>query len=201
MTLQRGQGGQTLVGLVVTMAIMGLLIGLGSAGLAPAARGRGVESAARVLAGRFRALALAARSDGRDRALVFPRESRGDEPLQEVADGGGDGIHRTDMEAGKEDAGPPFSLARDLPGTRIGRPDWPTILDLPPAIGPAPRSTPAVRFGTARMVVFKPDGRATPGTVYITDGRQAVCAVVVHGATGRIRIWCLNAGEAAWRLL
>jgi len=196
-----GQGGTSLPEVLAAIAIVGLGAVAGGASLAPAARARAVEGAARALAGRFRLLSLAARSDGRDRALLFPPVADGDEPLRVARDGDGDGVTRRDVQAGVdpvEDG--PYTPGREFPGVRVGRPPWEGVPDLPPSrrvLGPG---DPAVRFGRARMVTFDPEGHASPGSIFLTDGRDALCAVVVTGATARVRAWCFDRERWAWQL-
>jgi len=199
--VSRPARGATLPELLVVLALVGVGAVAGGASLAPAARARAVSGAARALAGRVRLLSLAARADGRDRALVFPAVADGDEPLRVARDGDGDGVSRRDVEDGTdpvEDG--PSTLAREFPGVRVGRPPWEGVPDLPPSrrvLGPG---DPAVRFGRARMVVLDPEGHATPGSVFLTDGKDALCAVVVTGATARVRAWCFDRGRWAWVL-
>jgi len=199
--VRRSQGGATLPELLVVLAIVGLGALAGSTTLVPAARARAVSGAARAVAGRFRLLSLAARADGRDRALVFPVAADGDEPLRVARDGDGDGISRRDVGDGTdpvEDG--PYTLAREFPGVRVGRPPWEGVPDLPPSrriLGPG---DPAVRFGRSRIAALDAEGHATPGSVFLTDGEDALCAVVVSGATARVRAWCFDRGRWAWRL-
>ncbi|RMG44760.1 MAG: hypothetical protein D6718_09070 [Acidobacteria bacterium] len=187
--------GGSLAGLVVALAVFALLAAAAAARLAPAARGPAALAAARDLAARWRSLARAARADGRDRAIVFPL-SGGDEPLVEAADGDGDGVGRDDIARGVDAAGPPFTIARDHPGARIGKPRR-RLPAVPPSTGFIEPDDPAVRFGPSRMAVVTAEGHATPGSLFVTSG-GSVCAVVIHGAALRIRIYCLSAG-GAWR--
>lgn len=195
--LWRGQGGQALLGLTCALAGMALLLGVSTA-LAPSAGSARVRAGARSLAHQMRKLGVAARADGRARALVFPPAGR-DEPLREAFDGNGNGLHREEIAAGTDPAGPPFTLARDHRGVFMGRPDWPDLPDLPPSRRRLSPGDPAVRFGASRMAVFGADGRATPGSLFVTDGREAVCALSVVGGTGRLRVWCFDRVQGRWR--
>lgn len=194
------RAGRTLPEVLAVLAIAGLAsLGAGRS-LAPVARARSVEGAARSLAARFRLLALAAQSDGRDRAVVFPVEGA-DEPFRVVRDGDGDGPGRDDVAAGIDPVvDGPLTIAREFPGVRIGRPSWPALPDLPPSRRLLDPRDPAVRFGRARMAVLTREGSATAGSLFVTDGEDALCAVVVTGATARVRTWCFDRGRWAWRL-
>ena len=71
------------------------------------------------------------------------------------------------------------------------------IPEVPPAHGVlAPQSDP-VRFGASDTITFTPGGTSSTGTLYISDGRESVQAVVLYGRTGRIRIWRFD--RALWR--
>ncbi len=194
----RAQEGRTLLDVLLALAGSSLLLVFGAANLLPGARTRSVDAAARRLAGQLRTLALRAVAEGRDAGLLFP-PAGADEPLLEAADGDGDGLSRADVGAGRDPAARRFTLAAESPGARIGRPPWPEMSGPPPGGGPLAPDDPAVRFGRARMVVFGPEGHATPGSVFVTDGAQNVCAVVVAGPTARIRTWCYDRPTDSWR--
>ncbi|UCF68933.1 MAG: hypothetical protein JSV80_06495 [Acidobacteriota bacterium] len=189
-----------MISLVVFVSVVPLVVLLAAARLEPAGRGRAVEAAARGLAGRLRQMSAKAVASGRAGAVVFPAGEQ-DEPLSEAWDADGDGVSRADCERGQDDLGVLFTLGRDQPGTSISRPAWEDIADVPPSSGRLSIEDPAVRFGRSRMVVFDPEGHATPGSLFVSDRRTRLCAVVVHGATARVRTWCYERGEDRWRLL
>jgi hypothetical protein len=186
-----------LISCIGTLALIGVLAG-SSAAWRPAAGGVRVGAAARRLAAQMRSLQLEAVAAGRSSGLIFPTDGR-DEPLRPVVDGDGDGIHRDDVRAGRDPAGLPFTLARDDPGIVVGSSPWPGTPDVPPRRGTIGPGSPAVRLGPGRAAVFTSQGRARAGSVLVTDGRDGVCAVVVHGATGRIRVVCYDRGARRWR--
>ncbi len=189
--------GHTVAGIVAALALLLLLGAVAAAGLGPAARSRSVEAAAQAMVTRLRLLSLAARQDGRSRAMVFSAVGNG-EPLVEAVDRDGDGLARRGIEDGRDACGTPYRIGRDYPGVSLGRPAWPSIRELPPAGGTIDPRTPPVRFGRSRMVVLDPEGHATPGSVFLTDGRDGLCAVVVHGATARVQAWCYRRQERTW---
>lgn len=197
MSRRRDPRGQTLLGALVALAALGLLAGTAAQRLRPAVQGRAVEAAAQSMAARMRTLARLAARDGHARAVVYAAHGDG-EPLREAVDADGDGIRRRGVAEGLDPAGPAFRLARDHPGVRLGRPAWPHIRGIPPSGGTIGSDEPAVRFGSARMTVFDPQGHATPGSLFVTDGRDALCAVVVYGATARIQVWCYDRAQREW---
>ena len=56
----------------------------------------------------------------------------------------------------------------------------------------------AVRFGASRIASFARDGSASPGSLYLTDGRTQM-AVTVTAATGRVRLRQWDVSRSAWR--
>ncbi len=193
----RGARGQTLLGVLVTVAALALVAGVAADRLRPAVQGRAVEGAAQTLAARMRALARAAQRDGHARALVFSTAGNG-EPVREAYDAAGDGIRRRGVADGRDPAGAGYRLARDHPGVRLGRPPWPRIREIPPAGGTIGVEEPSVRFGAGRMTVFDPAGHATAGSLFVSDGTDALCAVVVYGVTARVQVWCYERARRTW---
>ncbi len=192
----RPEAGRALLALVSGLAGLGLLLGA-TLGLGPFASVCSTTAAARALAAQMRACRVEAYADGHSRAVVFPLMAN--EPYVIARDGDGDGLRRADLALGIDTRGPASSLARDYPGIRIASPPWPAPA-LPSGQGVIGLATPALRFGRARLVAFTADGRATPGSLFVTDGRQTLCAVVVTGATARTRVYCLDRRAARWRL-
>ncbi|MCU0231098.1 MAG: hypothetical protein MUC67_06935 [Acidobacteria bacterium] len=197
MSARRRARGHSLLGALLALALSGFLAALLAVQLRPAAQQRAVEAAAHAVAARMRTLGLAAARDGRARAVVFAADGSG-EPLCEAVDGDADGVRRRDVTDGRDPTGAGYRLARDFPGVELGRPRWPRIRELPPARGTIGAAEPAVRFGTARMAVFDPSGHATSGSLFVTDGTDALCAVVVYGVTSRVQVWCYQRTRSAW---
>jgi hypothetical protein len=57
-----------------------------------------------------------------------------------------------------------------------------------------------VRFGRSDLVSFTPVGSASSGTLYVTDRRHALFAVVLFGPTARLRVWRFVPAERRWTL-
>lgn len=191
------QRGQALVACLGALALVGLLA-VTTTSLRSSTSRASTACAARQLGSLLRSLQQEALARGAALALVFPG-SGSDEPLRLAEDGDGDGIRRDDLRTGRDPACEPFTVGRDHPGVHVGPPPWPGTPD--PVAGGASLGpdSPAVRFGSGRAAVFTPRARARAGSFFVTDGRNAVCALVVHGATGRVRILCFDRGSGAWR--
>lgn len=187
-----GQGGTGLVGVLAGLAGLFLLISIAAWSLQATRSRRSVEAAAHRLAASMRRAAVRAVASGRSSGLAFAGTGNG-EPVVPLEDVAGDGLGRDDA------AGPPLALRRDFPGAGIAPCPWPDVAAIPPGRRRLRREDPPVRFGRERIVSFTPSGHATAGHVTISDGRAALCAVVVTGATARIRTLCYERGEDRWR--
>jgi hypothetical protein len=115
------------------------------------------------------------------------------------ADGDGDGIRADDIASGTD---PVIEGERDLrsryEGIDFGMLEQ-AIPDVPPQSGSLPPGSDPIRFGSADTVTFTPSGTASTGTLFISDGRDTVIAVVLYGRTGRIRTWRLDRSVEQWR--
>jgi len=178
------------------MALLGLMLSIGTPALLSALLRLRAMAAAREMAGdmaRLRAEAIASR---RRVAVRFTRT-----PARTwyafYADGDGDGVRSDDIASGRD---PILAPPRDLPSRYDGI-DFGLLNAAIPEVPPggsvlAPLSDP-VRFGASDMVTFTPWGTASSGTLYISDGQETVFAVVLYGRTGRIRTWRFD--RALWR--
>ncbi len=114
------------------------------------------------------------------------------------ADGDGDGVRASDIASGRD---PLIGQARDLPGRYEGidfglLPE--AIPEVPPGSGVLPPGSDPVRFGRSDIITFTPRGTSSSGTLYVSDGQGTVAAVVVYGATGRLRLWRFDRERWAW---
>ncbi len=115
-------------------------------------------------------------------------------------DGDGDGVRADDIAAGRDPLlRGPSVLGALYEGIDFGLLDV-AIPEVPPGNGAlAPHADP-VRFGRSDIVTFTPLGTSSSGTLYVSDGRDAVIAIVVYGATGRIRTWRFDRDSWRWTL-
>lgn len=67
------------------------------------------------------------------------------------------------------------------PGSYLDRPDDP------------------IRFNSSDICSFSPAGESTPGSIYLSDGRNRMAVVRVLGRTAKIRVLYHRKGERAWR--
>ncbi len=191
-------GGFSLTEAALVLALLGMMLAVSTPALFAALSRARVAAAARELEqemARLRAVAVATR---RTQALRLAW-SGGGYSFAFYADGDGDGIRADDIAAGRDPlTGGPRDLPSRYEGVDFGLLDA-AIPEVPPGGGAlAPHADP-VRFGRSDTVSFTPRGTATPGTIYVSDGRSAVVAVVVFGGTGRIRMLAFDRDCWCWR--
>jgi prepilin-type N-terminal cleavage/methylation domain-containing protein len=115
-------------------------------------------------------------------------------------DGDGDGVLTRDLERGIDHPVPAVSGLIERPlsfasGVVPGFPPGPLPRD--PGGRPLDRDRP-VRFGRGDLASFGALGTATPGTLYLTDGRR-LAAVRVTGRSGGVRVLLWDADAGSWR--
>ena len=116
--------------------------------------------------------------------------------VQSFVDGDWDGVRAADIASGRDPAiDDPLPVQALFPGAQFGFVDGCPLVDGTSV----PAGTSPVRIGTAKMLVFTPDGSASGGTLYLRGGAMASgYAVVILAATGRTRVLRCVPGTGAW---
>jgi len=157
--------GASLVELLVTVALVATVTGLGAPVVAHAQDAHSGRQAATVLAGQLRTARQQAVLSGRHTAVVFDR-------VDDVwgfttcVDGDGDGVSRADIASGVD----PCRTAVQPLAAWVART---TIAD--------------ITLGTTRLVSFGPLGTSSSGSLVITSPRGRQYVLRVAGVTGRVR--------------
>jgi Tfp pilus assembly protein FimT len=194
---RRGGGGFSLVEASLALALLGLfVVVVVPVSAATLSRAR-VSAAAMDMAATFARLRAQAIAEHRRIGLRFTAGA-GPVSFAVYADGDGDGVRSDDIASGRD---PRLEAPRDLPSSYEGI-DFgvlpSSIPEVPPQSGAIPPGTDPIRFGSADIVTFTPWGTATGGTVFVSDGRETVCAVVLYGKTGRLRTFRLDRSLGRW---
>ena len=114
-------------------------------------------------------------------------------------DGDADGIRSADIRSGKDrPSGTVYRPDEGRPGVRFGLPAGLPIPRIPPARGWLNQGEDPIRFGRSDIVSFSPLGSVTPGTVYLTDREGRLAALVLFGATARMRIRFFHRASGEW---
>jgi Tfp pilus assembly protein FimT len=179
---RRGEAGATLVELVVTVALIATVTGLGAPMVGHARDDHEGRQAAQFLAGQLRLARQQAVLHGRHTALVFDLVADAWH-FSVCVDQDADGVLRSDIAAGTDRClGAPQPLASWFSRTAIHRAS--AVPDLSGNTDGA-----VVAFGSARMASFSPLGTASSGSLTIMTRGGRHFAVRVAGVTGRVRLW------------
>ncbi len=115
-------------------------------------------------------------------------------------DGDGDGVRNADIATGVDpEVRAPRRLAHLGRRIRFGFP-----AGIPPRDPGDPRRRldrldDPIRFNRSDLASFSPRGTATPGTVYLTDGRRHLAAVRVNNRSGKIAVLIYDSDTEVWR--
>jgi type II secretory pathway pseudopilin PulG len=196
----RVAGGFQLAEALVVLALLGIAI------LAVVPAAASMLAGARMAAGaRDLALALQAQrwrsvAVGRYHGLLFERVGEGWQWL-EVRDDNGNGLRTAEVRAGVDPVlGGPHRMEDRVSRVTLGFPDLPAVPNIPPRGGVIGGLDDPVKFGNSDLVSFSPLGTGSSGTIYLTDGREGLYAIVLFGPTGRVRVWRFDARLARWFL-
>jgi prepilin-type N-terminal cleavage/methylation domain-containing protein len=192
--------GYTLAELLAVLAIVAMAVAVTLPAAAMLRDGGRAAAGARTMATILSAQRFKSVTGHRVRGLQFRRI--GDTwTWREVADGNGNGLRTAEITRGVD----PVLAADDSLGHLVQD----VKLGLPPG-GPFPEAPPGtdllnpgddpVRFGRSDLVSFSPVGSASSGTLYVTDGRAGLFAVVLYGPTARLRVWRFIPRERRWTL-
>jgi Tfp pilus assembly protein FimT len=173
----RGQAGRTYLELALMLCLMATAFGIGMPRawrLTEEYKLRGASLYMRSLMRQVRAKAAA---ENRYAGIVF-EDIDGDPVLAVHLDGNGNGIRRREVASGVDGRiGDPRRLSEIFSGVRYGQP--------PSGSG---SGFPGLRIGRSDILSFSPLGQSTSGTVFLSNRFGSVHAVVVFGATGRVRV-------------
>ena len=146
----------------------------------------------------LRSARSAAISQGRNLGLVFERSGAGWRYTL-YADGDGDGIRTSDILSGTDvPLGSPVKLADRWSGVDFGFLPLPRVRRIPPGTGWLPSLADPVQFGSSDIVSFSPRGDASSGTLYLTDSRSQMTAIVLFGPTARVRVYRYDVSLEEW---
>ncbi len=190
--------GLTLVEALVAVTIVALALVVSLPALAQVRARAVATAAARHLAVSLHAVRWRSTTTGRAWGLEFVRDSAG-WLWYEVEDGNHNGLRSSEIDDGTDRRrSGPHRLGAAVLGARLGLPPAGPFREIPPGRGWIDERPDPIRFGAADLVAFGPLGTASSGRLYVTDGREALAAVVLFGQTGRIRVWRYDRGSGRW---
>jgi Tfp pilus assembly protein FimT len=173
----RGETGRTFLELALTLGLIATVFGVGIPRgwkLTEEYKLRGASLYMRSLMRQVRAKAAA---ENRYAGIVFD-EVEGDPVLAVHLDGNGNGIRRREVLSGVDRRiGDPSRLSETFSGIRFGK----------PPLG-SDAGFPGLRIGRSHILSFSPLGQSTSGTLFLSNRFGSVHAVILFGATGRVRV-------------
>lgn len=191
------RSGFHLLELIVFVAIAALVITVAVPPLLAASSRMRLRLAAGEMVGVLQQARLTAVRFGANVGLELEADAAGGLAFRLYRDGDGDGLRRDDIESGVD---PEIGMLRRLTlryGVRAGFPPGPPPRDPSDPGRVLDRLDEPVRFGSSNLAVFTSSGTATPGSVFLTDGRRLV-AVRVLNTTGRIRVLQYDPETKSW---
>lgn len=187
--MKGGQGGHTLLEMLVVAALLATLGVVGIPGLRAASLQSQIRGAAELFQAEFRlARSIAVRS-GRQTAIRFEQAADGLWYVSSYSDGNGNGVLAADIRSGRDvRVAGPRRLVSGAPDIRVGINAG--VPEPPPGRGRLDPADP-IRFGRGDMVSFSPMGTASPGTFYLA-GAGVQGAVRVVPGSARVRLLIFN---------
>ncbi len=196
----RAQIGFSIVEMMVYLGVIMLVAGLGLPSVFEWGSALRVELAAGEMTGVLHRARIFSAQHSAKVAVKFRTEPSGVVTHALYRDGDGDGVLNADIESGVDpEIRPPRRLAHLGRRIRFGFPQ-----------GKAPRDPgnprrrlrnldDPIRFNRSDLASFNPRGTATPGTIYVTDGRRHLSAVRVNNRSGKISVLHYDPETEIWR--
>lgn len=192
--------GYQLVEVAVTAAVLATLLLLTAPDLMRLSGGLRVDLAARELAGVLRQARAVAVRHGVNVAVKF-RPAEGERVSWALyRDGNADGVRNRDIESGVDpQLGPRQELHHLGRHVRFGFPEGVRPRDPGDPRRRLGKLPDPIRFNRSDLASFSPFGGSTPGSLYLTDGRDHLSVVRVFGRTGKVKVLRYHLAEEVWR--
>jgi hypothetical protein len=197
-----GVVGFSLFDLLATLAVVAIAVAMGLPELFRATEQTRLVLGAGEIASSLRLTRIYAMRHSANVAVKFATASDGVVTYALFRDGDGDGVRSADLASGTDPQVEPWRPLTQLGrGIGFGFPPGP----LPPdptsgrPIGGS-RDDP-IRFNSSDLASFSAAGTATPGSVYLTDGRRGLVLVRITNVSGRVRAMRWDRDRARWRAL
>ncbi|HKO57447.1 MAG TPA: hypothetical protein VJ276_16355 [Thermoanaerobaculia bacterium] len=188
----------TLPEAVTTLAILGMLLCIILPALDRMLRRAALRGAAAAVSDVLRITQEDARLLARDRGVKFDSVD-GQWRYAVYEDGNADGVRNKDIASGTDRLiEPPRPLFSRKSFAQVGL--APSLPD-PDTGQPMPPGKSAVQFNSSTICSFAPTGDATPGSIYLTNGRSDEAAMVrSSGNGGALRVLYYGLEGVGWRL-
>ncbi len=188
--------GTSLPELLVVLLILGLVFALSVPALSDLLAEEGLQAAAREVSAILTTARARAVFQGAEVGVKWI-SSGGDLVLSVYQDGNGNGVTTADIKKGVDRlvAGP-YWLRGKYPGISFSF--VPGFDDLDPGGAPIGPLTDPLRFGRSDICSFSPLGKASPGSVYLSNRKRRQAAVRVTPANAKIQIFTWHGNSLKW---
>ena len=198
--MHQERAGFSMLDITVTLAVVTLIVALSLPFLVDMASGVRVELAAGEMAGVLNLARGYSVRHGTKVAVKFRTEASGVVTHALYRDGDGDGVRSADIESGADpEVRPPRRLAHFDRRIRFGFPEGQAPRDPSDPRRRLDRLEDPIRFNRSDLASFDPGGTATPGTIYLTDGRHHLSAVRVNNRSGKVSVLHYDRQAEIWR--
>jgi len=183
----------------VTLVVLGLVATLVAPPLLRSSAGLRVRLAAAEVAGVLRRARATAIARSARVAVKFRTGADGRVTFAIYRDADGDGVRNRDIDDGTD---PPVTRPQRLmhvgSHVRFGFPPGPAPRR-PSGRGRMRRLDDPIRFNRSDLASFDPLGTSTPGSVYLTDGRDRLAVVRLFHRTGKVKVLMYDSKTETWR--
>ncbi len=188
--------GTSLPELLVVLLILGLVFALSLPALSDLLAEEGLAAAAREVSGILNMARSRAVFQGVDVGVKWI-SSGGDLVLSVYQDGNGNGVTTADIRKGVDRlVGGPYWLRGKYPGISFSF--VPGFDGLDPGGAPIGNVADPLRFGRSDICSFSPIGKASPGTVYLSNRKRRQAAVRVTPANAKIQSFTWHGKSLQW---
>jgi Tfp pilus assembly protein FimT len=194
----RSERGFHLIELVLILALSSVLLTLAGPPLLRAAGDLRLRLAAEELVSALRSARWQAIRRGAHVAVRFWPAADGGATYAMYRDGDGDGVLNKDIASGVDSLIMPSRRVEQAgKQMRFGFPAGRRVRDTSGRL--MDRLDDPIRFNDSDLASFGPLGTATPGSVYLTDGRDRLVAVRVLNRTGKVQVLLYDVKTERWR--
>ncbi|TNF71059.1 MAG: hypothetical protein EP299_12695 [Acidobacteria bacterium] len=195
----RSRDGATLLELMVVLAIVAVVAATTAPSLLRLSRSLRLSMAANEVVGVLRLARSSAIQNSTNVGVKFRVDDHGRVGFALYRDGDGDGVRTGDIESGVDlEVAAGRTLAHLGGHVRFGFPAGIVPRDPTRPSRSLERLDDPIRFNRSDIAAFNSLGGSTPGSLYITDGRQ-LAVVRLFGRTGKVKIMRYDPRTASWR--
>ena len=188
--------GTSLTELLVVLLILGLVFALSLPALSDLLAEEGLATAAREVSGILNMARARAVFQGVDVGVKWISSGE-DLVLSVYQDGNGNGVTTADIRKGVDRlVGGPYWLRGKYPGISFSF--VPGFDGLDPGGAPIGNVADPLRFGRSDICSFSPIGKASPGTVYLSNRKRRQAAVRVTPANAKIQSFTWHGKSLKW---